>query len=1842
MKEIVVCALLAFLFILPANALHTWTGSVSNQWNQPQNWNPQSVPTNTDDVVIPATWTNEIIIDGANASCRAFTYQGSGFDLRLLAGWKLILSGDLNLSGNTNFTGPGIMELASPTAVSLNYSDSVTFSIQGIEVKSGGAVNLTNELSLPYGFLKIYSGDFLANGFDIGFINIFIMPGGLNRSLNVAQSDVNVGRMYLYLNPGGTFAGQQAVINVTTSVTIAGSCLFTTLNCNTGVVILQEEPNSSVNIKNLNANGDIFITGSKNATGQVYSIQNLNVLRAPAIVQMTVSPYVTAYNFANITIPAPCQGQVLFTDGSEVNANRVQMNMLVPEQLNGAAFANISTAPGSLVVTNGTQLGNTNGVQFFLTAPQTYYWVGGQGEWSDGGHWSLTSGGAPSGCLPKMHDHVRFDSQSGFGASDSVFVDHHAFCNDLLSDAAAANKPMLCSKFYNNQTLNVSGSMDLSGFRMFMFDSPTNFWGGGFHTIRMAGHSFQNTISFLTPGTWTLQDALICREGTRPVNHMNGTLITNGHEIRAGAFISNSIKLPYSNRGLQLGSSKIYIGHPQQMAGLVTINSQNLTLSAGTSEFRFGYLGDDISIFQILGAQHLQFSSLTFENRTAAPVLIYNQKSSFRKISFMGNGSLLGTSASVQPQMSGADTLVVTTGYRYEFEQNGYIAITGTVETRVDSCDHVALFTTTDFSNQANIYHTQPLTLKQVMVENHRSAGAPATVQNGYDGSGNTNFVFSTSVAPHIYYWNGEANTAQWGNARNWNIDIAPVNGAANDLPNISNPQGCIPGFLDSVVFHVNSFPLKDTVTIDQPCNYNGMQWMTGTGTGRVINGSASYSNNNYGALQYAAGLAIYYTGPNYFRSHESRSIFTDGVSIPGTVHFKCSGSYHLADDLECYGNKLEVLSGSFYSNAYTMELKNFVVNHTFAPYNNNNVVNLEGSLLTIINSWNNYLYQGKSVFLADSTTTVFTGVNSSMGFLGNHPQVAVNDVDFLSPGTGIINSASSTYPVTFRNVKFSGNGIINGNNNFDTLVFAEGREYQLGSTYTQIILQALISRGSPCYRTTITSTTPGVRAFITHPSCNIVIEHARVRDLEGLLNGCGANNYIVNVGGEDMGNNQNWGFVPGNPINGLGNDTLAGCHSLPFVISSAGFGTYQTITWDNGSQQPTYTAMGNDTVMALVVYSPICQVQDTRIVRVQNTLSATAQITSEPCFGDTLGTLDVSASGGNGHYSYTWNNVAQNQLANDSSAHHLSAGTYTMNIAQTGFENICFTAQSYTVAEPTRLTVSAAVQPVTCNGNDDGAISLHVNGGTGGYTFNWPSNSSLTDSIASQLAPGTYGAEVTDANGCIATVAADITEPALLEMTFTATDANCGLADGTALVQPAGGTAPYVVTWSHDSLQTATQLNDLRGGNYTVTVEDSNHCRIEHNYTIGELNRPQTAVSVTGATCYGTSTGLAEINVSGGFSPYTYSLEDTLQNPLGTQTASNQFTGLAAGAYLIVTKDDHGCIVKDTVYVGGPAKLNVTATVVNAPSCYGFSDGTVGSAVTGGTAPYAYSWAHDGSVNPAASGLAASSYALTVTDANNCTATDTVALVQPEPLSAAIEITRPVQCHGNNDAVLTAVATGGNSGYASAWWPTNAGGQTISAGAGTHVMILTDAKGCSDTASVTLSEPELLEVELVSVLPGKCNTPEGFADISVRGGTPVYGFSWSNGNQQEDLDNGLPGTHTVTVTDANGCIASLTAELNCVDQLNIPELVTPNYDGYNDKWTIHDLDRLYPSNSVKILNRWGNVVYQESPYTHSFHGESNTGTSLGAGLLPSGTYFYIIDLGQEGGEYTGYLELQY
>ncbi len=504
-----------------------------------------------------------------------------------------------------------------------------------------------------------------------------------------------------------------------------------------------------------------------------------------------------------------------------------------------------------------------------------------------------------------------------------------------------------------------------------------------------------------------------------------------------------------------------------------------------------------------------------------------------------------------------------------------------------------------------------------------------------------------------------------------------------------------------------------------------------------------------------------------------------------------------------------------------------------------------------------------------------------------------------------------------------------------------------------------------------------------------------------------------------------------------------------------------------------------------------------------------------------------------------------------------LSAGTYDVTITDA---NGCTDEASVTITEPTVLSANAVATNVSCNAGSNGAINLTVTGGTAPYTFVW-SNTATTEDLT-DLAAGTYDVTVTDANGCTATESVEVTEPAALSASGVAINISCnGGSNGKVDLTVTGGTAPYTFVWSNTA--TTEDMIGLSAGTYDVTVTDANGCTATESVEVTEPAALSASGVATNISCNGGSNGKVDLTVTGGTAPYTFVWSNT--------ATTEDLSGLSAGTYDVTVTDANGCTATESVEVTEPAALSASGVATNI-SCNGGSNGKIDLTVTGGTAPYTFVWSNTATTEDL-SGLSAGTYDVTVTDANGCTATESVEVTEPTTFVVSTIVTANVTCNGGATGTGSITLSGGTAPYEFTFGSTTYSnvpdGTTIPLGgltAGTYDVTATDDNGCTASSSMTITEPAALSANITLDNNLTCSDDNnGGATVEVNGGTAPYTYEWDNHATTASVTNLTLGNHSVTITDNNGCTSTKTINIDFDDStLPVPDVSTlPNISEY-------------------------------------------------------------------------------
>jgi len=347
----------------------------------------------------------------------------------------------------------------------------------------------------------------------------------------------------------------------------------------------------------------------------------------------------------------------------------------------------------------------------------------------------------------------------------------------------------------------------------------------------------------------------------------------------------------------------------------------------------------------------------------------------------------------------------------------------------------------------------------------------------------------------------------------------------------------------------------------------------------------------------------------------------------------------------------------------------------------------------------------------------------------------------------------------------------------------------------------------------------------------------------------------------------------------------------------------------------------------------------------------------------------------------------------------------------------------------------------------------------------------------------------ITDANGCSTTetvIVPNNCTPCTVVATATSTNVLCnGQCNGTAGAIATGGTSPYTYLWSNGASGNA--ITGLCAGTYGLTVSDANGCTTTANVNITEPTALSSSTTSTNPTCANGNDGTATVTIAGGTSPYGYLWSD------GSVGATA--TGLMAGTYSVTATDGNGCTTTASVSLTNPAAIQVATTAVGV-TCNGGSDGSAEVAATSGAAPYTFLWS-DGQTGATASGLTSGNYSVTVTDANGCTASSNISVGGPASIFLNTNTVNPSSGTALDGAVNLTVS-GGTAPYTYAW-SNGATTQSLSGlGTGTYEVTVTDANGCTNTASATLTFIGINDIEGLSAFNVYPNPNAGYFNIEI------------------------------------------------------------------------------------------------------------------------------------------------
>jgi large repetitive protein len=495
--------------------------------------------------------------------------------------------------------------------------------------------------------------------------------------------------------------------------------------------------------------------------------------------------------------------------------------------------------------------------------------------------------------------------------------------------------------------------------------------------------------------------------------------------------------------------------------------------------------------------------------------------------------------------------------------------------------------------------------------------------------------------------------------------------------------------------------------------------------------------------------------------------------------------------------------------------------------------------------------------------------------------------------------------------------------------------------------------------------------------------------------------------------------------------------------------------------------------------------------------ITATISITNTVCKSNVGAISVVNVSGGKPAYKYRWNTNT-----NTSSISGLFAGVYTVTISDQFNCSRQFTASVNDVNGP---QVVASKTNIICNGANNGTASVAITG-KAPFIINWLPQGISTVTNITNVAPGNYVVQVKDSNGCIGSDTFAITQPAPLALNPISTASGCSnLQTGKIELFVSGGIGPYSYNWAVPVSSTTAIANNLKAGIYKVTVNDNVGCSSTQFVAVNSSNGPVATLTKKDQLCATGTTGFANLNVTGGTTPYTY----TWNGPSGVigGNASN-VTNLGPNNYAYAVADANQCIAAGifTVKAGVSPQLSIPRIVT--PKCFDSCNASIAHIISAGSLPYSIQWSNGATQVSSINKLCAGKYTITVTDSNQCVVARTDSFANPLPLKLSV-VVDSVVCPLDVNGKITATVTGGTPNYNYNWSKgTGTGNICTNLNVGLVNLFVTDANGCKADTSLTLTPEVIIQP---NAGPDIKTCPDQTVPLSAISNVPAETFFWYN-----------------------------------------------------------------------------------------------------------------------------------
>ena len=1496
--------------ILPLSLVadtYYWVGGSGN-WSTLTHWATTSggstyhntVPGSGDDIIFDASSGTGPLTINANVT----TVYGKDFTISANAPAITFncTAVTLELFGSLTLKDDFVSTISNTVNWNLSGSGSHTIDLGGIEISSlnlngTGSYTLQDSLLIHYRF-KINSGDFDSDG---NYLRCEYL-----------ETSMGSGDFADFSNSTMLFTGYWNAMNFNSDgiFDFSGSTVLVEgsrarISCNLSDTLQLNEVIYIDGIENeINANNRLKIskleTNATHLFAYVARIDSLNI-NGGSILSFRQD---SNTKIGHITQQTGCVDPI-YIQGSE-NTTGYEINLLNNSVVSNATFVNFNVQGSVLTATNSYDVSGSSGITFSASTVDTYYWIGGDGDWNDGSNWSLSSGGTSANCIPGLLDNVIFDVNSST-ADFEVVLPNHAHVGNLISTSDDELVLIGDGWFAINGSLKLNYKSQLNLKQTWNSSEILLTNGSGLDSL-ISPRLIRGSVSIIGDGGYIVKDSLKV-EGILGV--VNGSLHMPNAYIEVNYFRDRNYP-----RGGSIGDSSY-----------ADISNSHMVIQ-GNIEFRKSTFSWDYdsSLVEIVGNystcffdQSQPFWELRFSNPSAQNTIYWD--------GFEAKIVDIHSSLNIRTYQLDLDwdTLRVQAGALVNIQNDPQTLNTEYIDAKTDCFGFATIQAETkDDSLTINVL-SDSLVSTYLLLQNITNGTPlkPIKAYSSIDLGGNVDIAFSLDQ-PRALYWIGDAGV--WQDSTHWSLTSGGQGGE------------CIPTPADSVVFDNNSFSVANqSVDLETYDAYCGDFVIT-------PNTSFNLDWSNQASLQVFRDMVLQ---PGLQMSGSSNAFLE--FKGPDSAYFNPAGvsiNLHINIEKSDYAT-LDVLDSIYTPRSFNVFNGGL---RTFGNSYNINSINLEdrgdstwaevdSSIFKIWGSWNTFNINSTDIGWKSDGATVYLTSDRSQARI--YTLDTVEHIEFTNENSLDYNSLRSGQNSHIHFVKPHANLIFNGPTSIDTLILSPDQVYSFDPDNNHIIHDSLRARGDFCNYIGMKSTQIGTQADL-YTYHNVGADFLEIRD----LNYVGTGTFYTGAKSNDQGNNTGfiWDNQPGYVYGFPSDTTELFCHDSLYtdslLLTTANFNDAVGFYWSTGDSTTNLWVSQSGLYWVEADYVT-CTVTDT--IQVNLDYKSPLQYTSQVCIGDTI---TLTANDANTFYNYQW---STGDVGPSISLAIITDTTVFVDI-YIGNRWVCSdTARIEGVSIDAIATMAA--NPL-CSDTQDGQIDITgIAGGHGPYDHFWSHSPALSGTSATGLVDGCYVITTTDTLGCERMDTVCLIAPPPLSASYSLNQPFCEGDPGSAVLGANGGTPTYSFICNFNTTSIPT-------GNYSFTVTDTNGCSTDTIFDIAHTFNFNYTVDIDTATC-GENNGAVQILPSDPNNTYTYSW-----STYPGYTNNGQIFMPVSNGFIYIQDSIAGCI--DTVYYEIPAG-GVTNAIFLTSQDSGISPLTISTTNIAAAPGLQYTWLINGDTVSAA-----------------------------------------------------------------------------------------------------------------------------------------------------------------------------------------------------------------------------------------------------------------------------------